>query len=77
MKTPLEKSITHLQSTFAENNSKEVPITKARMEEILYECLGVNIPIVRNARKRLIEEGFILYPKGERCVLYLEKIKEG
>ena len=76
-KTPLEKAIKYIQANYSDNNSKEISLTKSQIDEMLFDSIGINYPLIRNARQRLIEEELITWPfKSNQCVLYLEKIKQ-
>lgn len=77
MFSPCKKAIKFLQETYKENESKDVPMSKAELTDLLYEGVSTQPAIITNARRVLVDKGIVSWPaKLDRCVLHLDLVKQ-
>lgn len=75
--SPFEKAIIGIQREYENNNSKELRMSKAEFNDILYSQVGSVIPMVSNARRLLIDKNLLVWPpKTNSCTVNLEEIKK-
>lgn len=75
-KTPFQKIKEFLKKTYELDEREEIRLSKSKMEEHLFESVGTSLPLVRNAKNLLIEDGLLIWPSNRsHCVINLTALK--